>query len=75
MLPLTFADPSDYDKVAPTDRLAIRGLKTFAPGKPLTLEGTRADGTNYTLTVNHTFNDNQARPAAGPLPARRCSRD
>jgi hypothetical protein len=38
MLPLTFADPADYDKIAPTDRIAIKGLTTFAPGKPLTLE-------------------------------------
>jgi hypothetical protein len=38
MLPITFANPADYDKIAPTDRISIVGLTTFAPGKPLTLK-------------------------------------
>lgn len=33
MLPLTFADPSDYDKVQPTDKISLLGLKDLAPGK------------------------------------------
>lgn len=33
MLPLTFSDPSDYDKIKPTDRISLLGLKEFAPGK------------------------------------------
>ena len=41
----------DYDKIQPTDKLSILGLKTFAPGVPLTVEGKRADGTTYTFTV------------------------
>jgi len=59
LLPLTFADPKDYDTVSPTDRLSIVGLKTFAPGVPLTIEGKRTDGSTYSFKVNHTFNDNQ----------------
>lgn len=59
MLPLTFANAADYDKVAPTDRLSIKGLTSFAPGKPLTVVGKRTDGSTYEFTVNHTFNDNQ----------------
>lgn len=42
LLPLTFSNPSDYDKIRPDDKISIRGLKTFSPGKvsghqPLTL--------------------------------------
>lgn len=59
MLPLTFADPADYDKVGPFDRIAIRGLKDFRPEVPLTLEGTRPDGSTYAFPVNQTFNENQ----------------
>lgn len=59
LLPLTFADPADYGKIAPTDEISILGLATFAPGKPLTLKGTRADGSTYEFPVNQTFNDNQ----------------
>lgn len=33
LLPLTFADPADYDKIHPVDKLSIVGLKDFAPGK------------------------------------------
>merc|ERR1712088_137888 len=29
MLPLTFADPADYDKVTPRDKVSIHGLDTF----------------------------------------------
>lgn len=59
MLPLTFANPSDYDKIDPTDRISILGLKEFAPGSGLTLQGKRKDGSTYTVPVNHTFNENQ----------------
>uniref|UniRef100_A0AAV1V0J6 Uncharacterized protein n=1 Tax=Peronospora matthiolae TaxID=2874970 RepID=A0AAV1V0J6_9STRA len=40
MLPLTFANPADYDKITGNDKVAILGLKDFAPGKPLTLRVT-----------------------------------
>ena len=33
MLPLTFADPADYDKIRPDDRLSLTNLKDMAPGK------------------------------------------
>jgi aconitate hydratase len=44
MLPLTFADPSDYDKIDPSDRVTIEGLEAFAPGKPFTLVVSRPGG-------------------------------
>jgi aconitate hydratase len=37
MLALTFANPEDYDKVQPSDKVSILGLESFAPGKNLTL--------------------------------------
>jgi hypothetical protein len=34
MLPLTFANPADYDLIAPEGaKISIIGLKDFAPGK------------------------------------------
>lgn len=33
LLPLTFVDPADYDKIQPEDKIAILGLKDFTPGK------------------------------------------
>jgi len=46
-------------QVGPFDKLSIKGLTTFAPGKPLTVAGTRPDGSSYEFTVNQTFNENQ----------------
>ena len=45
MLALTFADPADYDKIQPSDRMDILGLESFAPGKNLTLVAKHEDGT------------------------------
>lgn len=33
LLPLTFQNPSDYDKIQPTDKISLLGLKDLAPGK------------------------------------------
>ena len=44
MLALTFADPADYDKIKPDDRVDILGLESFAPGKNLTLAVKHKDG-------------------------------
>ena len=33
MLPLTFADKSDYDKVRPDDTVTLNDMANFAPGK------------------------------------------
>ncbi|EEB08433.2 aconitate hydratase [Schizosaccharomyces japonicus yFS275] len=60
LLPLTFADPSAYDKINYNDKVDILGLTDFAPGKPLTLKVHPADGSAaWTTTLNHTFNQDQ----------------
>ncbi len=59
MLGLTFANPSDYDKISPSDKISILGLTSFAPGKPLTVKGKREDGSTYQFPVNHTYNEQQ----------------
>uniref|UniRef100_A0AC34R388 Aconitate hydratase, mitochondrial n=1 Tax=Panagrolaimus sp. JU765 TaxID=591449 RepID=A0AC34R388_9BILA len=59
MLPLTFANPADYDKVQPSDRISIVGLKTFAPGKPLKAVLKHKDGSKDEVVLNHTFNEQQ----------------
>ena len=41
----------DYEKIDPTDRLSIVGLKSFAPGVPLAIEGKKLDGTTYKFPV------------------------
>jgi aconitate hydratase len=40
VLPLRFADPNDYNKIKPDDRISLLGLKDLAPGKVKKLKRT-----------------------------------
>ena len=60
ILPLTFVNEADYDKIQTGDNVAIRGLKSFAPNTPLQLIVTKKDGTELPpIQLNHTFNAEQ----------------
>ncbi|KAG0748469.1 hypothetical protein G6F57_002489 [Rhizopus arrhizus] len=59
MLPLTFANPADYDKIDPSDKVDIVGLTDFQEGKPLTLRVHKNNGSSLDITLNHTFNAGQ----------------
>ncbi|MFI5219150.1 MAG: aconitate hydratase [Bacteroidia bacterium] len=59
MLALTFTDKNDYNKIQEDDSIDVVGLKTFAPGVPLTLVLNHKDGTKEEIKVNHTYNENQ----------------
>jgi len=59
MLALTFANPADYDKIRQDDLVSILGFDKFAPGKPLQIVLSHADGSTEKFDVNHTYNDAQ----------------
>ena len=59
VLPLTFANPADYDKVRETDRLSVLGLAGLAPGRPLALLLHHEDGSEDRLEVRHSLNAEQ----------------
>jgi aconitate hydratase len=59
MLALTFVNPSDYDNIREDDRLSVRGLQTFAPGKSLIIVSEHSNGTLDVFPVNHTYNEMQ----------------
>ncbi|EMD68926.1 hypothetical protein COCSADRAFT_135242 [Bipolaris sorokiniana ND90Pr] len=59
MLPLTFSDPADYDKIGPNDRVDLASTE-LAPGKPLTMTVHPADGSKpFEVKLSHTFNEGQ----------------
>lgn len=60
-LALTFAKPADYEKIKEDDRLTIRGLASFAPGKNLLLEIRHHDGKTESIELQHTFNAEQIK--------------
>jgi aconitate hydratase len=59
MLALTFADKADYDKIQEDDNINIEGLLAFAPGKNLQLVLNHKDGSNETIQVKHSYNQQQ----------------
>ncbi len=59
ILPLTFADPADYDRVEQTDRLSVQGLAAIAPGKPMTVSLKKADGRTEEFPALHSMTDEQ----------------
>jgi len=59
MLALTFANNADYDKILEDDSFDINGLNEFAPGKQLSICLNHANGSNETIMVNHTYNQQQ----------------
>jgi aconitate hydratase len=59
VLPFTFSDKGDYDKFQENDKITFEGLDNLAPGKPVTLKLTHADGSSETMAVNHTLNEKE----------------
>jgi aconitate hydratase len=58
MLPLTFADPKDYDKIKEDDRVTIF-VSELAPEKPIKMLVKHSDGTQDEIWLNHTMNASQ----------------
>ncbi|KAJ4388166.1 Aconitate hydratase mitochondrial [Gnomoniopsis smithogilvyi] len=58
MLPLTFIDPADYDKI-PTDAKVDIKCTELEPGKPITLVVKPKDGKPFEIKLAHTFNAGQ----------------
>ncbi|KAF2859603.1 putative mitochondrial aconitate hydratase [Piedraia hortae CBS 480.64] len=59
MLPLTFSNPADYDKIKPDDRVDVMCTE-LAVGKPMTLRVHPADGSKaFDIQLSHTFNEGQ----------------
>ncbi|MGH7198041.1 MAG: aconitate hydratase [Candidatus Omnitrophota bacterium] len=59
VLPLTFKNSADYDKVRENDHVSIRGLKALAPGSGLTMVLTHADGKEESAELAHSFTSEQ----------------
>ena len=59
LLPLTFPDPADYDRIREDDRISLTGLADLAPGQPVACTIHHADGTTESLALDHSFGDSQ----------------
>jgi aconitate hydratase len=59
VLPLTFRDPADYDKLEQNDRVSIVGLYTLEPGRPVTVRIKKPDGRTLEIQTNHSMTREQ----------------
>ncbi|MCP3987182.1 MAG: aconitate hydratase [bacterium] len=59
VLPLTFVDPADYEKVQEQTRISITGLTELAEDRPLGVTLHQPDGTTQSFDVAHSLNADQ----------------
>ncbi|MBS1517633.1 MAG: aconitate hydratase [Bacteroidetes bacterium] len=60
MLPLTFADPSDYDKIKEDDKIDL-DVADLKPGRQVKMTLKHSDGKEETIMLNHTMNEHQIK--------------
>ncbi len=58
VLPLTFANPKDWELIEENDRISVTGLASLAPGKPVSIEVHKKDQ-KVTLVANHSLTEQQ----------------
>jgi len=58
LLPLTFENAADYDRISPSDKVSIVGLKNLGPGTPVTMKVHSKNGT-FDVILKHTMNEGQ----------------
>lgn len=59
ILPLTFRDPADYDRIREDDRVSIVNLRELAPGKPVKVILHHSDGTEEVVWCQHSLSAEQ----------------
>ncbi|CAI8014858.1 Aconitate hydratase, mitochondrial, partial [Geodia barretti] len=59
LLPLTFEDSADWERIRDDDRMSLVGLDQLAPGRPVQAVLKHADGSEETINLRHTLNNPQ----------------
>lgn len=61
ILPLTFANPADYDVIEEFDRISFKGLSDIAPQKQIKSVVTKKDGSKREIMFNHSMTEEQIK--------------
>jgi len=62
LLPLTFKDAADYDRIQPHHRITLNNLSDIAPGSEVTMTVTDPKTKDsFDVQLNHTFNEAQIK--------------
>jgi aconitate hydratase len=59
ILPLTFADPKDYERFEQNDRVSVVGLSGLTPNRPVKVILHKPDAKEITLQANHSLTEQQ----------------
>ena len=59
LLPLTFEDPADYERIRDDDRISLTGLQELAPGRSVRCVVKHGDGSEDAVELRHTLNRGQ----------------
>ncbi|WP_447970289.1 aconitate hydratase [Nitrospira sp. M1] len=59
VLPMTFANPSDYDQIEQEDRFSVHGLNNLTPGQPIDITIHKKDGKEVNIKANHSMTEQQ----------------
>ncbi|MDY6879471.1 MAG: aconitate hydratase [Desulfatiglans sp.] len=59
VLPLTFSNPTDYDRIEEYDRLSIVDLAMLQPGQSVRTVIKKKDGTTHEIDLHHTLTRDQ----------------
>jgi aconitate hydratase len=57
ILPLTFANPKDYDLFEQADRVSVVGLQALAPGRPVEVRIHKSDGRTVTVQTHQSLTE------------------
>jgi aconitate hydratase len=57
VLPLTFANPKDYDLFEQADRVSVVELQALAPGRPVEVRIHKPDGRTVTIQTRHSLTE------------------
>lgn len=61
ILPLTFENPSDYEKIGEKDLITLYNLNSLSPGANVLCVIRHADGSEETIFLLHSFNEEQIK--------------
>ncbi|KAG4412956.1 hypothetical protein IFR04_013906 [Cadophora malorum] len=59
MLPLTFADPTAWERIRATDRVSVLNVEVIKPGEQLTMVVSSRDGSSWKTRLNHSLHEGQ----------------
>ena len=59
ILPLTFVDESDYDKIEEHSKITTKGIEDLAPGSPVSIIVTPLEGKAFEIPLAHSMSKDQ----------------